>query len=194
VRFLRPDQLAQLLAAPNTDTLTGVRDRAILEVLFSTGLRVSELTRLNREDVNLRFREFSVVGKGRKVRMVFLTERAAHWLSLYLAERADAHPQLFFRVREVARWRERRLTSRSVERIVKCHAIAANINASPHWFRHSFATDLLSNGADIRAVQELLGHASLATTQIYTHVTNPQLRAVHERFHSGNRRGVLGHD
>ncbi len=193
LKFLDPDQMQRLLSAPDVTDELGLRDRAVLELFFSTGLRVSELARLNRDDVNLRTREFGVVGKGRKTRIVFLTEAAATWVERYLDSRGDRWKPLFTRTRG-----ERdpsqdglrmRMSPRSIERIVEKYVKAAGlaVDATPHTLRHSFATDLLSNGADLRAVQEMLGHANLNTTQIYTHVTNPQLRAVHRKFHSGNR-------
>ena len=165
---------------------------------------MSELVALDRDQVNLRTREFSVTGKGRKVRVVFVTESAALAVSRYLGARKDRFKPLFLRYRgpragigpstgetrklEGAGWR---LTARSVERLVAKHVRASglSVKATPHTLRHSFATDLLFNGADLRSVQEMLGHANLATTQVYTHVTNPQLRAVHKEFHSGNQPG-----
>jgi site-specific recombinase XerD len=183
----------------------GMRDRAILELLFSTGLRVSELIALNRDQVNLESREFSVIGKGRKVRVVFVTDAAAEAISAYLSMRKDRFKPLFIRYRGHAAEQETpggraamdgeawRLRPRSVERMMAKYVRLAglDIKATPHTLRHSFATDLLFNGADLRSLQEMLGHASLATTEIYTHVTNAQLRAVHRDFHSGNRRSVL---
>jgi len=194
LKFLDADRMARLLAAPDVSTLPGLRDRAILETLFSTGLRVSELVALDRGHVNLKSREFGVTGKGRKLRLVFVSDGAAHWLQRYLQARGDRSKPLFIRTRgrsdRTPDGSGLRLTPRAIERLVRKHVRAAGIGvaATPHTLRHSFATDLLSNGADLRAVQEMLGHASLSTTQIYTHLTNPQLRAVHRRFHSGNRR------
>jgi site-specific recombinase XerD len=203
LKFLDSRQLQRLLDAVDTSTEPGLRDRAILELLFSTGLRVSELSALNRDHVNLQSREFSVIGKGRKTRVVFVTESAATALSRYLGQRGDRFKPLFIRYRgpqatiQASASRQRqlegedwRLTPRSVERLVAKHVRVSGlaIKATPHTLRHSFATDLLFNGADLRSVQEMLGHANLATTQIYTHVTNPQLRSVHRQFHSGNRR------
>ncbi len=193
LKFLDGDQMARLLAAPGLDDLRGVRDRALLETLFSTGLRVSELAALDVAQVNLKTREFGVIGKGRKPRVVFLSESAAQALERYLQAREDRYRPLFIRTRGAADktpgGSRMRITPRSIERLVKKYIRLAGIGvaATPHTLRHSFATDLLSNGADLRAVQEMLGHASLSTTQIYTHVTNPQLRAVHRKFHSGNR-------
>lgn len=193
LKFLDGDQMARLLAAPALDDLRGLRDRALLETLFSTGLRVSELAALDVDQVNLKTREFGVIGKGRKPRVVFLSESAAQALERYLQAREDRYRPLFIRTRgapdKTPGGNRMRMTPRSIERLVKKYIRVAGIGvaATPHTLRHSFATDLLSNGADLRAVQEMLGHASLSTTQIYTHVTNPQLRAVHKKFHSGNR-------
>ncbi|MHB8507732.1 MAG: tyrosine-type recombinase/integrase [Candidatus Dormibacteria bacterium] len=194
LKFLDSHQVARLMAAVDISREPGLRDRALLELLFSTGLRVSELVGLDRQQVNLESREFSVLGKGRKLRVVFLTDAATEAIGRYLSMRKDRFKPLFIRYRghgddavEGEGWR---LTSRSVERVVAKYVRLAGlgIRATPHTLRHSFATDLLFNGADLRSVQEMLGHANLATTQIYTHVTNPQLRAVHRDFHSGNRR------
>jgi site-specific recombinase XerD len=195
LKFLDARMVQRLLAAVDTNDERGMRDLAVLQLLFSTGLRVSELVGLDRHQVNLESREFSVIGKGRKARVVFLTDAAAEAITRYLSMRKDRFKPLFIRYRghgdsavEGEAWR---LTTRSVERLVTKYVRLAGlaVKATPHTLRHSFATDLLSNGADLRSVQEMLGHANLATTQIYTHVTNPQLRAVHRDFHSGNRRG-----
>lgn len=174
--------------------LRGLRDRTILEVMFSTGLRISELTSLNREDVNLATGEFSVLGKGRKRRVVFLTKDAIEWIKKYLEKRNDPYQPLFIRysgpkVSPDLTNEKSRLTPRSVERLVDKYRKKAGImeRYTPHSLRHAFATDLLNNGADLRSVQELLGHKNIATTQIYTHITNFKLREVHEKFHSGNK-------
>jgi site-specific recombinase XerD len=191
IQVLAPEELGRLLQAPaQRKGIRALRDRALLELLFSTGLRVSELTNLNRDDVDLQRDEFSVRGKGDKVRLVFLTPAAKAALKAYLSARADTHEALFVQHGPRARaGRETRLTARTVERIVKHYAAAAGIprRVTPHTLRHSFATDLLRNGADIRAVQVLLGHAHLATTQIYTHITDRHLREVHKRYHSRHR-------
>lgn len=194
ISFLSTDQVERLLNAPSGRSLRALRDRAILEVLFSTGLRVSELVSLTRDQVDLRAREFSVVGKGGRTRVVFLSHRAARALEHYLAHRNDRFTPLFIRYGgkkpnpstpdEVVR-----LTSRSIERLVTKYRkkVGLSVDITPHGLRHSFATDLLRGGADLREVQELLGHKNISTTQIYTHVTNRQLKEVHERAHSGNK-------
>ena len=191
VTFLHVDEIDRILAEIPLDSETGLRDRAILELLFSSGLRVSELINLNRDHVNLERREFMVRGQGQKDRPVFISDQAAEAISDYLAERHDKLPALFLnnsRNRPDADMKndERRLTSRSVERIVNKYVRLAGItkHVTPHTLRHSFATDLLMNGADLRSVQSMLGHSNISTTQIYTHVTDPHLREVHERFHS----------
>ena len=193
LKFLEDKQLRQLFAACETKTLTGLRDRAILEVLFSTGLRVSELVSLNSDQINFRTREFSVMGKGRKVRLVFLDDAAAMILSRYLKKREDSFKPLFVRLKgpkpadptEDPDGESWRLSARSVQRLMKKYVKKSGISvdASPHVLRHSFATDLLRSGADIRSVQEMLGHKSISTTQIYTHVTNPQLKEAHKKYH-----------
>lgn len=189
VTFLEPAELERFLKSPQGAGLAALRDRAILETLFSTGLRVSELCSLNRDEIDLKRGEFSVRGKGSKIRVVFLSDTAKAALNSYLDKRIDAYDALFIRVppkENFTKLENLRLTSRSIQRIIKKHAIAAGIigkKVSPHSLRHSFATDLLRNGADIRSVQALLGHSSVTTTQIYTHVTDIQLREVHKKFH-----------
>lgn len=193
VVFLDTSQLDRLTMAPNVGTPIGLRDRAILETLFSTGLRVSELTSLNRAQMDLKRGEFGVVGKGSRPRVVFLSESASYWLSRYLGSRRDDFEPVFIRysgrVDGRGRGERMRLTPRSVERIVKRYATKCSlpVRTTPHTIRHSFATDLLIGGADLRSVQEMLGHQSVRTTQVYTHVTNRQLREVHRRFHSRKR-------
>ncbi len=193
LKVLEAEALQKLLEAPDTTEKSGLRDRAILETLFSTGLRVSELASLNVDTVNLQRREFSVVGKGSKERIVFLSEAAVHWLERYLMIRKDSFKPLFIRYQgksELEDSGERmRLTPRSIERIVEKYVkvVGLSVKATPHTLRHSFATDLLINGADIRSVQEMLGHSNIATTQIYTHITNRHLKDVHKAFHSGNK-------
>lgn len=185
-------ELNRLLEAPlknnenskKDDTLKNSRDKAILELFFSTGLRLSELCSLNR-DLDLSKDEFSIRGKGEKVRVVFLSESAKVAIREYLKNRKDLDEPLFIQYSRNG-GSSNRLTPRSIERIVKYYAIKAGISkkVTPHVIRHSFATDLLSNGADIRSVQMMLGHANIATTQIYTHITDKQLRDVHKKFHS----------
>ncbi len=190
IDMIGQDELVRLLAAPQGSDERTLRDKAILELLFSTGLRVSELTSLSRDSVDLKRDEFSIRGKGSKVRVVFLSEEARAAVKTYLNARKDMEEAMFVNVAGPATKNVRsRLTSRSVERIVKQYAIKAGItrNVTPHTIRHSFATDLLQNGADIRSVQHMLGHANITTTQIYTHVTDKQLREVHKNFHSKRR-------
>lgn len=197
VDFLDGDELERLLESPEGTSLRSRRDRAILELLFSAGLRVSELTSLDRDHVNLKKDEFSIRGKGSKLRIVFLSPRAKQALKEYLDHRTDIDPALFVShgkkglVHTKSAQRETlRLTPRSVERLVKHYAKKAGIvkDVHPHTLRHSFATDLLANGADIRAVQTMLGHASITTTQIYTHVTNERLKEIHKNFHGKQRK------
>ncbi len=189
VTFLSEEELERVFAEPDTTTLAGLRDRAILELLFSSGLRVSELTSLDRDQINLKRREFMVRGKGQKDRPIFISEDAANWITAYLAKRQDTSKPLFVRYSGSKKvdlsGNYHRLTVRSVQRLVAHYALMAGItkHVSPHTLRHSFATDLLMNGADLRSVQAMLGHSNIATTQIYTHVTDPHLRAVHEKFH-----------
>jgi site-specific recombinase XerD len=189
VTFLNEDEVERLFAQPDLNTPGGLRDRAIMELLFSSGLRVSELVGLDREHINLKRREFMVRGKGQKDRPIFISPEAAKWVEHYLSKREDTARPLFVRYSGQKRvdlsGNFHRLTVRSVQRLVARSARLAGItkHVSPHTLRHSFATDLLMNGADLRSVQALLGHSNIATTQIYTHVTDPHLRAVHEKFH-----------
>lgn len=189
VKFLNGEQVDRLLNAPTLSTIQGKRDKAILEVLFSTGLRVSELTKLDREKIDMDRREFGIVGKGGKARVVFLSARACDWLIKYLNERDDHFKPLFIhhkgKMDATMPDEKMRLTPRSVQRLIKkySHKMKLPIEATPHILRHSFATDLLNAGADIRSVQEMLGHKNISTTQIYTHVTNKQLRDIHSAFH-----------
>ena len=188
IKFLTLEQVKNLLAAPDTKKTAGLRDRAILEALFSTGLRISELAALNRNQfANIRDKkdfEIGVVGKGGRPRTVYFSERALFWLKKYLSAREDADKALFVNYR-AKKGSDRRLTVRSMERIVKKCAIKAGVPVftTPHTLRHSMATDLLSQGVDLRAIQEFLGHRSITSTQIYTHVTNKRLRDIHRRFH-----------
>lgn len=192
--FLSPAQVSELLNSASGVKVKDLRDRALLETLFSTGLRVSELVKLDRDKINLDRGEFSVIGKGGRARVVFLSKRAVEWLNKYLGKRQDNHKPVFIRVggkkAEVLTPDEKlRLTPRSVQRMVEYYRLKSGIpvKITPHGLRHSFATDLLQGGADLRAVQELLGHKNIATTQIYTHITNRELREVHRRAHSGNK-------
>lgn len=212
VDFLEGADLERLLEAPlkqsavsdqMSSKLVSLRDKAILEMLFSTGLRVSELAGLRRVDVNIKKGEFTVRGKGSKLRIIFLSQQARYWLSKYMEARTDIESWIFIRHdRAAGKQKDIKmvgkkiieqgsfLTPRSVQRIVEKYARAAGItkNITPHTLRHSFATDLLLNGADIRSVQSMLGHSSITTTQIYTHITNQQLRDVHQAFHGRKRR------
>jgi len=189
VTFLNEDELARMFDQPDITTLPGLRDRAILELLFSSGLRVSELVGLDKDHVNLKRREFMVRGKGQKDRPIFISPEAAEWIQKYLDRREDNTKPLFVRYSGSKKvdlsGNFHRLTVRSVQRLVARYALLAGItkHVSPHTLRHSFATDLLMNGADLRSVQAMLGHSNIATTQIYTHVTDPHLREVHQRFH-----------
>lgn len=193
LKVLEDSHLKQLLEAPDTTKKDGIRDRTILETLFSTGLRVSELNKLNRDTINLQRREFGIIGKGGKQRIVFLSDSACSWIERYLMIRKDTFKPLFIRfqgkVDPAKDGEAMRLSTRSVERIVEKYVkvVGLPVKATPHTLRHSFATDLLINGADIRSVQEMLGHSNISTTQIYTHVTNKHLKDVHRAFHSGNK-------
>lgn len=189
LRFLSREQMGRLLEMPNLQKVEGLRDRAILEVLFSTGLRVSEMAKLDRDKIDLKQREFGIIGKGRRPRVVFLTERAAIWLERYMKSRDDANKPLWIRLSgkkadPTSASEKMRLTVRTIQRIVEKYRLMAglSVKVSPHVLRHSFATSLLQNGADLRSVQEMLGHKNVSTTQIYTHVTNPQLKQIHDKF------------
>lgn len=189
VSFLSGEQVNRLLSAPSLSSIVGKRDKAILELLFSTGLRVSELCSLNRDKIDLDRREFGITGKGGRARVVFLSSRAAEWITLYLAARKDYYVPLFVRhkgkIDPTIADEKMRLTPRSVQRLVKKYArkVKIPVEVTPHVLRHSFATDLLIAGADLRSVQEMLGHKNVATTQIYTHVTNKRLKEVYEEYH-----------
>ncbi|MCX6765473.1 MAG: tyrosine-type recombinase/integrase [Candidatus Moranbacteria bacterium] len=218
VEFLEADELDRLLESASGDDLKTLRDRAILELLFSAGLRVSELVNINRDQINLAKQEFSVRGKGGKIRIVFVSDTAKKALEKYLNKRMDIDPALFVRIAKKIHRKchpeldsgskeipdqvrndnkksdsSLRITPRSVQRIVKFYAAKAGLvkDVHPHTLRHSFATDLLASGADIRSVQAMLGHSSITTTQIYTHVTNQQLKEVHQAFHARRRRTKL---
>lgn len=189
VTFLSLEEVERLFAQPDLTKISGLRDRAILELLFSSGLRVSELVGLDKDHINLKRREFMVRGKGQKDRPIFISPTAAKWIMHYLEKREDTSKPLFVRYNGTKRvdrtGNYHRLTARSVQRLVARYALLAGItkHVSPHTLRHSFATDLLMNGSDLRAVQAMLGHSNISTTQIYTHVTDPHLKAVHEKYH-----------
>jgi site-specific recombinase XerD len=188
VKFLTIEQLEKLFSAPNTTTEAGLRDRAMLETFFSTGMRIHELTSLNREQIKIKpgmadF-ELGIIGKGGRARTVYFSKNSIEWLEKYLQKRKDDEKALFINYRG-PKTASRRLTPNAIEKIMKKYIIIAGlpINSTPHTLRHSFATDLLAHGVDIRLLQEFLGHKSILATQIYTHVTNKQLRDVHRKFH-----------
>lgn len=189
VGFLNANELARLIETIDVSNTIGLRDRAIIELLYSSGLRVSELCNLNRDHINLKRREFVVRGKGQKDRPVFISPNACDWLIAYLVERRDSAQPLFIHYSGAETGDDKgefkRLNPRSVQRLVARYAKLAGITkkVSPHTLRHSFATDLLMNGADLRSVQTLLGHSSITTTEAYTHVTDLHLKEIHERFH-----------
>lgn len=189
VTFLNVEEVERLFAQADVNKLNGLRDRAILELLFTSGLRISELVNLNRDHINLKRREFMVRGKGQKDRPIFISQESANWLDEYLKNRQDNIPALFIRYGGTKSTSNsnnyQRLTARSIQRMISRYAKLAGItkHVSPHTMRHSFATDLLMNGSDLRSVQALLGHSNIATTQIYTHVTDPHLKSVHQQFH-----------
>ncbi|HSX19377.1 MAG TPA: tyrosine-type recombinase/integrase [Candidatus Saccharimonadales bacterium] len=189
LKFLDREQLERLLSQPEISKESGLRDKALMETLFSTGLRVSELCKLNRDQINVERKEFGVIGKGGRARVVFLSDRATLWIERYLAARVDQSKALFIRYagnqEAIENMEKLRLTTRSVQRMIEKYVRKARlpIKITPHGIRHTFATDLLMNGADLRSVQELLGHKNVSTTQIYTHVTNAQLHDVHKAFH-----------
>lgn len=192
VEFLDAEELVRIFNTVGQKTKNSRRDYAILQMLYSTGLRVSELTNLNRESIDLKRREFMIRGKGRKQRIVFMTALAAEAVEQYLLLRDDNFEPLFISGgrgkkvdADILNGEKKRLSTRSVQNLVAKYARKAGIikKVTPHTLRHSFATTLLQNGADIRSVQEMLGHASITTTQIYTHITNSRLREIHEKYH-----------
>lgn len=191
IHFLEPHEIKKLINYPSSDDIISLRDKSIMEVLFSTGIRVSELVDLNKESINLKTNEFPVKGKGRKIRIVFLSQEANNALKNYLAKRIDKSEALFVN-HPIKKQNEsyKRLTQRTIQRIIKKYAMLAGINkkVTPHIFRHSFGTDLLRSGADIRSVQTLMGHSSITTTQLYTHVTDKHLRKIHQNFHNKNKK------
>ena len=193
VTFLSAEEINRLLdAIPDDGAVTSLRDKAIVELLFSSGLRVSELVSLDRDHINTKRREFMVRGKGQKDRPIFISQKAAHIIEEYLAKRADTLPALFLNVSRNntggTSGNYRRLSTRSVQRMVSKYAKLAGItkHVTPHTMRHSYATDLLMNGADIRSVQTMLGHSDISTTQVYTHVTDQHLKETYEKYHSKN--------
>ena len=190
VRFLNIEQLEKLLSAPNVSTTTGLRDRAIVETFFSTGMRIAELVALNREQIKIKplmeELELSIIGKGSRIRTVYFSKRSLYWLQKYLETRKDKEKALFINYRSKKNT-SLRLTPRSIEKMIKKYAVLSGIplTTTPHVLRHTFATDLLNQGVDLRTIQEFLGHRSITSTQIYTHVTNKRLRDIHRQFHSG---------
>jgi len=188
IKVISWEELERLLSAPKGNSLKELRDKAILEMLFSTGLRVSELTNLKRKDINLKADEFTVRGKGSKIRIVFLSLAAKQVLAKYLKKRQDSEEHLFVSLPKKNKVTP--LTSRSIQRIVSYWARRAGIvkPVTPHTLRHMFATDLLQNGADLRAIQELLGHSQITTTQVYTHLSNQALKEVYQAFHARRRK------
>lgn len=190
VSFLDKDEIERLVETFSSKKLSGLRDKALVELLFSSGLRVSELVSLNRDNINTKRREFTVRGKGQKDRPVFISQRASDMIEEYLQKRADNLPPLFIsyskNVLSSNNGDFRRLTPRSIQRMIEKHAKLAGITkkVSPHTLRHSFATSLLINGADIRSVQAMLGHSNISTTQVYTHITDKHLKEVYEQFHT----------
>ena len=195
IKFLNFEQIEKMLNMPNTSKPDGLRDRTILEVLFSTGIRVSELTSLNVKQFNrnnlitnkFTDQELVINGKGGKTRTIYFSNRSLKWLSKYLKTRNDMLTPLFINYSRNNNDDDHRLSSRSIENLVKKYTVMAGlpVDATPHTLRHSYATDLLDQGADLRSVQELLGHSNIATTRIYTHVTNKKLKDIHKKFHSG---------
>ncbi|MER3581488.1 MAG: hypothetical protein C4347_01405, partial [Patescibacteria group bacterium] len=189
ITILNDEELERLLRAPQGEDLKSLRDKAILETLFSTGMRISELCNLNR-DIDLNKGEIVIKGKGNRIRVVFLSKIAIYWLKKYLEKRTDKNPALFINLKRDESFS--RLTPRGIQKIIKYYAKKAGITKkiSPHTLRHQFATDLLLAGADLRAIQMLLGHKNLQTTQIYTHLTNKELKEIHKAFHGRRRRYI----
>lgn len=197
VKFLNLEQIEKLLLSPNVDTTAGLRDRAILESFFSTGLRVGELSALNRDQINFDFikdkhpseLEIPITGKGGYTRTIYFSKRALRWIIKYLEKRLDDDKALFINFKKDKIKKTKRLTTRSLERLMKKYVAIAGlpIDSTPHTIRHSYATDLLEQGVDLRTIQEFLGHRNIVTTQVYTHVTNRHLKDVHQAFHSGKK-------
>lgn len=189
IDVLYPEEMDALLNSARGETISDLRDRAVLEVLFSTGMRVAELCSLDRDDIREDNNELAVRGKGNKVRVVFLSLTAQEAIQAYIKIRGDIDPALFVQHSANASGAsDLRITPRSIQRLIKKYAVLAGLTktVTPHTLRHSFATDLLSNGADVRQVQQLLGHASITTTQVYTHLTDIHLKDVHEKYHRKN--------
>lgn len=193
IKFLTLEQLEKLYAAPDISKPAGIRDRAILETFFSTGMRIAELVALNREQIKIspgiKDLELSILGKGGRIRTIYFSERAISWLDKYLTSRTDEDKALFVSLRSPTSAHSQRLTPRSIEKMIKKCALQAGLplNTTPHVMRHSFATDLLSRGVDLRTIQEFLGHKNITATQIYTHVTSKKLRDIHRKFHGGGQ-------
>lgn len=194
IKFLTLEQLEKLYAAPDISKQAGIRDRAILETFFSTGMRIAELVALNREQIKIsqgmKDLELSILGKGGRIRTIYFSERAISWLDKYLKSRTDEDKALFVNMRgTTVSTHSQRLTPRSIEKMIKKCALQAGLpmNTTPHVMRHSFATDLLSQGVDLRTIQEFLGHKNITATQIYAHVTNKKLREIHRKFHGGGQ-------
>lgn len=187
------NELERLLNAPEGNDIKSLRDKAILETLFATGLRVSELCKLNRDSVNLERGEFSIKGKGGKIRLVFLSDEAKEAIKKYLAKRTDIEEPLFVTFKKSKNYEVLgRITPRSVQRLINFYSKKAGIvrKVTPHTLRHLFATDLLQNGADLRSVQMLLGHSNISTTQVYTHLTDKELKEIYQAFHARRRRNT----
>jgi site-specific recombinase XerD len=192
ISFLDVQDIEAMLKVPDVNTLSGLRDRTIMELFFSSGMRISELTALNQDQMSMlkdnatdRTYELSIIGKGKHIRTIFISPRSAFWIREYLKKRHDVEKPLFINARSKSD--ERRLTPRSIQLMIQRSSLLAGVSkkVTPHTLRHTYATDLLNHGADLRSVQELLGHKNVATTQIYTHVTNKRLRDIHEKFHGG---------
>jgi len=190
IRFLTLKDLEKLFSQPDTSKIQGIRDRAIMEVLFSTGMRISELCSLNRDQIKIPPKieeiEISIIGKGGKIRPVYLSKRAVFWLKKYLEQRTDSQKALFISHKRKT-YKDLRLTPRFIQKMIKKYALLAGLppNTTPHVLRHSFATDLLARGVDLKTIQEFLGHKTITATQIYTHVTSHRLKEVHKKFHGG---------
>ncbi len=192
ISFLDVRDIEEMLKVPDVSTINGLRDRTIMELFFSSGMRISELTALNQDQMSMlkdnatdRTYELSIIGKGKHIRTIFISPRSAFWIREYLKKRHDVEKPLFINTRSNSE--ERRLTPRSIQLMIQRCSLLAGVSkkVTPHTLRHTYATDLLNHGADLRSVQELLGHKNVATTQIYTHVTNKRLRDIHEKFHGG---------